>query len=120
MNSIGFNASIKDYEFELVTSMIDNHKPVIIYGIPGWQLTSCHCWNIDGYKIKTRTKTINTYKNNELVKTEQKQETYKMVLIMGTRFPAFLTQRIVELKWIMEKDPIALTIIGFFRSCYTN
>ena len=79
MNSIGFNASIKDYEFELVTSMIDNHKPVIIYGIPGWQLTSCHCWNIDGYKIKTRTKTINTYKNNELVKTEQKQETYKMV-----------------------------------------
>lgn len=79
LSSLGLPADIKDYDFDIVASMLDNSKPVIIYGIPGWRVTSCHSWNIDGYKVRTKTTTITNYHNDSIVSTSSNIEEYKMV-----------------------------------------
>lgn len=59
--------------------MLDNGKPLIIYSVPGIKVFKSHSWNIDGYKVKERTKTINTYKGTTIINTTSKTETTKMV-----------------------------------------
>ena len=44
----------KDYSFDLVTQMLDVNRPLIVYALPGINIFKSHCWNIDGYQIKTR------------------------------------------------------------------
>lgn len=67
------------YNFDLVTNMIDNNKPVIIYSLPDYNIFKSHCWNIDGYKIKERTVTTKHYVGYTLTKTTTAKETCKMV-----------------------------------------
>lgn len=60
--------------------MIDNGKPLIIYGMPGIKITSAHSWNIDGYKVKERTISTEYYNmHGTLLSTENKIETLNMV-----------------------------------------
>lgn len=40
-----------EYRFDRVMSMLDDGRPVIIYGLPGVKFWDAHAWNIDGYKI---------------------------------------------------------------------
>jgi len=80
MRSIGLNdAHSHSYNFERVTAMIDNGCPIIIYSVPGINVFKSHSWNIDGYKIKERTITTNTYVGTVLTKSKSKIETCKMV-----------------------------------------
>lgn len=80
MRFIGLsNAHSHSYSFNRVTSMINNGKPLIIYSVPGINITKSHCWNIDGYKIKERTITTKVYKGDSLVSTTEKKETSNMV-----------------------------------------
>lgn len=62
MRFVGFfNAHNQLYDFNHIKTMADNGKPIIIYAVPGTNITKSHSWNIDGYKIKERTITITTY-----------------------------------------------------------
>lgn len=80
MRSIGFNnAHSYSYSFDRVKGMIDKGCPLVIYSVPGINIFKSHSWNIDGYKIKERTVTTNTYKGNTLQDTTTKTETCKMV-----------------------------------------
>lgn len=80
MRFIGLNnAHSHSYSFERVTRMIDNGCPLIIYSVPGINVTKSHSWNIDGYKIKERTVTNRTYDGNTLKHTTVQTETCKMV-----------------------------------------
>lgn len=75
MRTVGYyNSHSYEYNFDRVKSMLDNNSPLLIYSIPHWCVTKSHCWNIDGYKIKERIKTIK-YTDSF---SEQK-ETMKMV-----------------------------------------
>ncbi|MGM9790545.1 MAG: C10 family peptidase [Candidatus Cryptobacteroides sp.] len=73
------NAHSYCYSFEKVKGMIDNGCPLIIYSVPGVRIFHSHSWNIDGYKIKGRTITTNTYVNGRLNDTQTRTETCKMV-----------------------------------------
>ena len=80
MRFVGYNnAKSVNYSFGEVTKMTNDGKPLIIYSIPGIDITSSHAWNIDGYKIKERTKTTREYKNGRLNKTTNTTETTNMV-----------------------------------------
>lgn len=80
MRFIGLNnAHSHSYSFDKVTGMIDNGCPLIIYSVPGINVTKSHSWNIDGYKIKERTVTNQTYEGNTLKHTTVQTETCKMV-----------------------------------------
>jgi hypothetical protein len=59
--------------------MIDQKAPIIVYSIPDCGLFCSHAWNIDGYKIKSRTVTTKTYKDDSLQKSIVTIETSKMV-----------------------------------------
>ena len=68
------------YDFNRVKLMISKKKPVIIYALPGINITKSHAWNIDGYKIQERTDTIKTYNDRkEVIKTETKTVKAEMV-----------------------------------------
>lgn len=73
------NVNKYDYKFYRVKEMIDGGKPVIIFAMPKIKVTDSHAWNIDGYKIKTREITTETYVGNTLTKKETKTETREMV-----------------------------------------
>jgi hypothetical protein len=80
MRFIGLNnAHSHGYNFDLVTNMLDNGKPLIIYSVPGINVFKSHSWNIDGYKIKERTITTNTYNGSTLTRSTSKTETTNMV-----------------------------------------
>ncbi len=80
MQSIGYtNVHRYNYTFERVRCMIDLGNPVIIYAIPGVNIFSSHAWNIDGYKIKERTKTTKKYDGTRLIETITETETFDMV-----------------------------------------
>lgn len=68
-----------NYSFDIVTDMIDNGKPLIIYAVPGLNIFNSHCWNIDGYKIKERTVTVKEYIGQALQRTTTETDTCKMV-----------------------------------------
>lgn len=59
--------------------MIDNGCPLIIYAIPGINIFKSHSWNIDGYKVKSRTVTTKTYIGNTLNSETQTTNTCRMV-----------------------------------------
>lgn len=67
------------YEFDRVVRMIDENKPVIIYGMPGVNITKSHAWNIDGYKVKERKVTTKTYYKDILRSTNTRTESFQMV-----------------------------------------
>lgn len=73
------NARSYDYKFDRVTKMLDSGKPVIIYGLPGINIFKAHCWNIDGYKIKEKTTSYNTYREGELIDVKEVKDTVNMV-----------------------------------------
>lgn len=80
MSSLGYgDARSYNYSFERVKNMIDSGRPLIIYAIPGIDITSSHCWNIDGYKIKKRKITTKKYVGGTLQSTTTTEETCKMV-----------------------------------------
>lgn len=80
MKDIGFkNVGKYDYSFSRVRSMIDKECPVLIYAMPHLQITNSHAWNIDGYKIKTRTVTKYTYRGGALVNKSSNTEYREMV-----------------------------------------
>lgn len=80
MRTIGISEShSRSYSFERVTNMIDQEAPVIIYSIPHIDIANSHAWNIDGYKIKSRTVTTKTYKDDSLQKSIVTIETSEMV-----------------------------------------
>jgi hypothetical protein len=80
MNKIGFvNAKSYDYNFNDVKEMIDKKQPLIIYAIPEhYNIFKAHSWNIDGYKIKTRS-IITTTKNGTKSTTTSEPDSCKMV-----------------------------------------
>lgn len=58
LRSLGLNNAYSySYSFETITEMIDDGCPLIIYAIPGINITQSHSWNIDGYEILERTDT---------------------------------------------------------------
>lgn len=59
--------------------MIDKRQPLIIFAVPGCDITGSHCWVIDGYKIKERSVTRKYYEKGKLVNTVSKQDTCRMV-----------------------------------------
>lgn len=73
------NVAMVDYNFTSVKSMLDNNKPTIICSIPNINIVKSHSWNIDGYKIKKRTKTTEIYKGGELISQKTEEETSQMV-----------------------------------------
>lgn len=73
------NAKSVNYSFGEVTKMTNDGKPLIIYSIPGINIFKSHAWNIDGYKIKERTKTTREYINGKLNKTTNTTEKTNMV-----------------------------------------
>ncbi|MBQ5614374.1 MAG: C10 family peptidase [Tidjanibacter sp.] len=80
LQSIDFeDVELVDYDFNTVKDMIDSDKPLIISSIPGIDITSSHAWNIDGYKTKIRTKTIEKYLGRELISITTETESIKMV-----------------------------------------
>ena len=80
MRKIGYdNAHSYDYSFSRVKRMIDSGSPLIIYAVPGINIFKSHSWNIDGYKIKERTITTNTYSGDSIINTSTKTETRYMV-----------------------------------------
>ena len=75
MKFIGFNeARSYDYRDSRVCDMLDNGYPLIVYAMPGINVFHSHAWNIDGYKYKSRSKTINFYSNRILVESQQVNE----------------------------------------------
>ena len=80
MSSIGFNSvERRQYDFDNIQDMLDDGRPIIVMSIPRWHPFESHAWNIDGYKIRQRTTTIETYINDVLHSTETKTESKKMV-----------------------------------------
>lgn len=80
MRTVGFkNAHSDGYSFERVKTMLDDEKPVIIYGFPGIWINQAHSWNIDGYKIKERRVTKNRYVDDALAESKVYIQSCKMV-----------------------------------------
>lgn len=80
MRSCGYrNVRKSSYDFSKVKTMIDNGKPLIIYGAPGINIFKSHCWNIDGYKTKVRKITRKYYSGDVLLKTIETPDTCQMV-----------------------------------------
>ena len=80
MTDIGYrNVKSRNYNFDLVRTMIDNGKPLLIYGMPNINIFKSHCWNIDGYKIKARTIKKTVYRQNMLPQVSTKPDTCRMV-----------------------------------------
>lgn len=80
LNSVGYtNAHSVDYDWNKAVEMLDNGAPLAIYGMPDVAFWNSHAWNIDGYKIRQRTKTIKKYSGGVLVSSTSKQEIVKMV-----------------------------------------
>ena len=80
MRNIGFNSvDCYNYGFNSIEYMINRGWPIIIMSIPRWHIFKSHAWNIDGYKTKQRTTTIDTYIDDILQFTETKTETRNMV-----------------------------------------
>ncbi len=61
------NAQITSYSDDKVINMLLQSKPLLIYGIPGKNIFSSHCWNIDGYRIKEQTITTRTFEDGRLI-----------------------------------------------------
>lgn len=59
--------------------MVDNNKPLIIYALPGIDITSAHSWNIDGYKIKERTVVKSRYYEGEFLSSTELTDSVQMV-----------------------------------------
>ncbi len=80
LKDMGFN-NVKrfNYDYNRVTSMIDNGCPVIIYAIPGIKVWNSHAWIINGYKIKARQEITKYYRNGVLMSTSTKPDTCRMV-----------------------------------------
>lgn len=80
LRSLGYNnAKSHRYNFGIVKEMIDKRQPLIIFAVPGCDITGSHCWVIDGYKIKGRSVTRKYYEKGKLVNTVSKQDTCRMV-----------------------------------------
>ncbi len=79
MSDLSLNAHSRKYDFEQIIAMLDNGCPLIIYSVPGIRIDLSHSWNIDGYKIKERTKTTELYYGYELVSSSTTTETCEMV-----------------------------------------
>lgn len=73
------NAKTYRYTWERARTMLDNGCPFIIYSVPGARINESHAWNIDGYKIKERTITYNTYTNGTLTNKRTETEILNMV-----------------------------------------
>ncbi len=73
------NAHSYGYDIDKVIDMLDKGLPLLIYSIPGIDITNSHCWNIDGYKTKERDVITETYKGATLIKTTSTKETQTMV-----------------------------------------
>lgn len=79
LRSKGLNAKRLNYTFSRVKEMIDQSKPLIIYAIPGINITKSHAWNIDGYRIKERTITTKIFRGGVYSTTMTQKETSNMV-----------------------------------------
>lgn len=81
MRSIGLpGAHSYPYKFSRVQSMINAGKPLIIYSVPLANIFACHCWNIDGYKIKQRQVRTKSYDvDGKLLEDKKETEIYEMV-----------------------------------------
>ncbi len=80
MRNIGFpNAHRHSYRYEMITQMLDNGCPVIIYAMPHLNIFLSHAWLIDGYKIKERTETITTYYGGKVTDERRIKQSVKMV-----------------------------------------
>ena len=72
------NVHAHSYSFERVEYMIDRGLPVLIYAMPNLRFWESHAWNIDGYRIKQRTKTTEVYVDDVLQDTKNTTEVRKM------------------------------------------
>ena len=80
MRTEGFkNSHLRNYEYNEVTKMLNDGCPIIICSIPGRSVTKSHSWNIDGYKIRQRTVTTKTFKDNVPQPETTETETSNMV-----------------------------------------
>lgn len=80
MRSVGYrDAKTIGYNIETVKTMLSNNKPVIIYGMPGINIFNTHCWNIDGYRVKERTKTQKIFEDGNLIETYTWNQKSEMV-----------------------------------------
>lgn len=80
LSRLGYkNVRSVSYDFNTIISMIKDNVPVIIYALPGLDITSSHCWIIDGYRIKERKITYKTYANGVLKSTREITESKRMV-----------------------------------------
>lgn len=80
MKSIGFaNVQRQKYSYSKITEMIDKGCPLIIYAVPRINIFNSHSWNIDGYKVKSRTVTTKKYVGSTLQSETKTRETCKMV-----------------------------------------
>lgn len=80
MERKGYNNVVsRDYSLQETLRMLRNGKPLMIFSIPQWNITQSHCWNLDGYKKKTRTVTTKYFKNYVLYKIDENQETLEMI-----------------------------------------
>lgn len=73
------NAHSEGYSFQRVADMVENNKPLIIYALPGIDITSAHSWNIDGYKIKERTVVKSRYYEGEFLSSTELTDSVQMV-----------------------------------------
>ena len=80
MRFIGLNnAHSYKYDFGSVVNMINRGCPIIIYSVPGIDVTKSHSWNIDGYKIKERTITTKVFENDILESSSEITQKSQMV-----------------------------------------
>lgn len=74
MRQNGFaNAKDKKYNFEIVKAMLTNGCPIYIRATSK-KPKSSHAWNIDGYKIKERVKTVTKNDGENIYKTTSKEQ----------------------------------------------
>lgn len=69
----------RKYNFGHVVAMLDADNPIIIYGMPRWDLRKSHSWNVDGYKIKQRIKYTDYYEKDAYKYTKESMEITNMV-----------------------------------------
>lgn len=110
MRSKGYNnANSYNYDFSRVKAMLDVSAPVIIYSIPGIDITRSHSWLIDGYKIQERIVTTRVYENNILIETTVSTQTSSMVHCdfgWGTESNGYYVSGLFKLKdSTVEPDP---------------
>jgi len=80
MRKIGFrNPDRRRYSWEITTAMLDKNKPIIIYGMPNYNVLKSHAWNIDGYRDMERTIIRDKYDNGKYIGPSNYVERQKMV-----------------------------------------